>query len=929
MEKELIDQIIKQANLQLIIGAPDFYFQKGQDALKNWLSMNVSDSLKKALLTYKDNYAKIQQEAKSNQELAQILKLLFEITSYCDRNAKDKHLHNKYDDKRYLALAFVRMNSWIEHLILLKLAPDELGVGSTRNAFNFLLDPQNNATILSENHRELVSKNLLKKDFNSGNFVDDLKNYFSQFHLATTNPENYTQLLSRIIYSIQDEWKEDVIALMASDSTGWQDERIEEMQGYDAAVIWNSKRPSGTNETLKFLRSIVDEGRSFSLYYSASGMVNYRATIIDFVENQQQLDERAWDKKHTVLYYDPNFANYRDEKKSGTIIFLSTELAKIKPIPVSKFTFYNGYDAPRQDNLSPIKLEPKEIVPIEPILEKSETSMSNTTASIPMNQILFGPPGTGKTYNTINKSLEIIGEDTTGKSRQEIKDLFDIKLKEGQIVFTTFHQSMSYEDFIEGIKPETIDQRVVYNIQNGIFKIVVNRSLFSFHNSAQSKTLTEFSSFDDLYDLYLEDLGTRLNNDSDPLYLPLRTKNYHVEILSIDETTIETKGKSAENKAFVEKEKLRLLYNRFKNIDEIKNVSEDVRSVGRGLGWSSNYYGVFKDLKEFELKLRGSNTRVAVEHPQKLSDDQIDVYLNSLPNKYDVKFNTPEVDKYVVIIDEINRGNVSQIFGELITLIEEDKRLGKAEVLKGTLPYSKEKFGVPPNLYIIGTMNTADRSVEALDAALRRRFSFTEMPPMPELITPLECLRKFWINNNGKYYGSEKDFADYEKDLRELLGLNILDSKIYIEYGNSNSSTLSKEEFELKLSGITQFNGIDLSVLLQTINNRIEKLLDSNHKIGHSYFMAVYSVRELKAAFQNKIIPLLQEYFFGDYGKIGLVLGEGFFEPLETDSGTDFFANFYDYDGEEFAVRKVFKLKNNANLSDEAFKKAINALLRK
>src|SRR5690606_20783560 len=174
--------------------------------------------------------------------------------------------------------------------------------------------------------------------------------------------------------------------------------------------------------------------------------------------------------------------------------------------------------------------------------------------------------------------------------------------------------------------------------------------------------------------------------------------------------------------------------------------------------------------------------------------------------------NDPNND-YALFIDEINRGNVSQIFGELITLIEQDKRKGEENELSLILPYSRKSFSVPKNLSIIGTMNTADRSVEALDTALRRRFSFAEMPPKPELI-----------------------------------------------------KTEGKAE-----NGIV--NGIDLSVLLETINKRIEKLLDKDHMIGHSYFLSVESLKGLKSAFQNKIVPLLQEYFFGDYGKIGLVLG--------------------------------------------------------
>jgi len=163
---------------------------------------------------------------------------------------------------------------------------------------------------------------------------------------------------------------------------------------------------------------------------------------------------------------------------------------------------------------------------------------------------------------------------------------------------------------------------------------------------------------------------------------------------------------------------------------------------------------------------------------------------------------------YAIFIDEINRGNISNIFGELITLIEDDKRIGNENPMYATLPYSKKSFGVPNNLYIIGTMNTADRSVEALDTALRRRFSFIEMMP------------------------------DYE-----ILG---------------------------------SVGSINLATVLQTINKRLCYLINEDHQIGHSYFIGITTVDQLTPVFENKIIPLLKEYFYNDASKIQLVLGEGF-----------------------------------------------------
>lgn len=201
---------------------------------------------------------------------------------------------------------------------------------------------------------------------------------------------------------------------------------------------------------------------------------------------------------------------------------------------------------------------------------------------------------------------------------------------------------------------------------------------------------------------------------------------------------------------------------------------------------------------------------------------------------------------YILIIDEINRGNIAKILGELITLIEPSKRIGKSERLQLTLPYSGESFGVPRNLYIVGTMNTADRSIALLDTALRRRFEFVEMMPDSE-------------------YLKDKKISD---------------------------------------SG----NTIELDRLLESMNNRIEFLLDREHTIGHSYFMDVESIEDLCKVFKNKIIPLLQEYFYDDYAKIIAVLNDnGMIKEKNKSQFSDLFdGKFSELDSEK-VVYEIIK----------------------
>ena len=228
-------------------------------------------------------------------------------------------------------------------------------------------------------------------------------------------------------------------------------------------------------------------------------------------------------------------------------------------------------------------------------------------------------------------------------------------------------------------------------------------------------------------------------------------------------------------------------------------------------------------------------------------------------------------NKYAIFIDEINRGNIANIFGELITLIEPDKRLGGANELKVTLPYSKQEFGVPGNLDIIGTMNTADRSVEALDTALRRRFSFEEILPQPELVS-------------------------------EVLG------------DKSN------------------FGGVSLKGVLETINYRIEKLIDRDHAIGHAYFLKLKDVEDYKAGlvsvFCDNIIPLLQEYFYNDYPKIGLVLGKGFVQAVDNDKREMKFANFDAEGSDDYMERELYRIRSkNELLEDDALVIALETLM--
>lgn len=473
------------------------------------------------------------------------------------------------------------------------------------------------------------------------------------------------------------------------------------------------------------------------------------------------------------------------------------------------------------------------------INEKKMEHIKNSN-EIGLNQILYGPPGTGKTYSTIEKAIKIANPDYSSLySRNEVKLEFDRLQKRSRVFFTTFHQSLSYEDFIEGIKPMKPDEsgQITYDIVPGIFKqACAMAGYYCYTEYLNSEKNSSNYSFDDLYDAFILNIKALFEKNTPPVYKTLRGRDVEVKEINRNNSVIaRAKDSIAESSAPLRKENLQKLYDKFTSIDEIidLNMIKETVQVSPRL---TEFYAVFRGLKDFEK----SFTPNADYIKENREAENIDI--KEIQIKFDTGVYHDAILKHgakcpavVFIIDEINRGNVSQIFGELITLLEEDKRIGKAEALEAMLPYSKEYFAVPPNLHVLGTMNTADRSVEALDTALRRRFSFEEIMPQPDLV---------------------------------------------------------KQTVQ----------GIILKDILVLINERIEALLDRDHLIGHSYFMNVKDSVELRTVFKNKIIPLLQEYFYGDYGKIGLVLGEGFVTKNNPKKAT--FANFPYPGKEEFIVEK-------------------------
>lgn len=465
--------------------------------------------------------------------------------------------------------------------------------------------------------------------------------------------------------------------------------------------------------------------------------------------------------------------------------------------------------------------------------ESPSGAANSTTPLPPLNQILYGPPGTGKTYSTIDAALEILdpafkAAHPHATQRGERKARFDELTQQGRIEFVTFHQSFSYEDFVEGLRAKVNDDKQLeYCVEPGVFKRLcdaakptLDTGTVAVRPNARVWKISIAGTGLSLTKLYcLDHNEARIGwGESGDLKKDLTHNSYYQALGSGDKGTLRYFADE------IEVGDILLCIHSAYAIAAVGVVTGEYRyeppeQLPKGLISDYQHVRPVQWLyKHLELPIEPINegktfTLKTVYQLNRLNWADLQRYLESKGCQPVVgSARKPEAPKpYVLVIDEINRGNISRIFGELITLIEPSKRAGSDEALQVTLPYSKKPFSVPDNVYLIGTMNTADRSLASMDVALRRRFEFIEMPPRPE----------------------------------ELKGINI--------------------------------EGIEVLRLLEVMNERIEALLDRDHRLGHAFFMPLREQRKLarlEQIFRKQVLPLLQEYFFDDWQRIQWVLND-------------------------------------------------------
>lgn len=446
------------------------------------------------------------------------------------------------------------------------------------------------------------------------------------------------------------------------------------------------------------------------------------------------------------------------------------------------------------------------------------------------NLILYGPPGTGKTYAT----TKII--DHFEKKYFKNGGSFRKAESENRVKTITFHQSYSYEEFIEGIRPILNTDKtgeVGYKLENGLFKeMCINAEKELIKRQSNAKYVDMINSGSSIWKVSLgerknDDIFTSCIKEGDIAIgwldnLDLGNMNYDdilEKLREIKDTNRDPIHNTSSINSFINEMTIGdiiLVYDGLQTIRMIGIVKSDYRYDSqfdykhrRKVEWfkelsypiNIHKYNGYKNLTQktiYEL------TRVSIT-------DVIEMVIQYSSIKQS-RQDKQEVKPYYMIIDEINRGNISKIFGELITLIEQDKRGN----LKSLLPYSKKEFSVPVNLFIIGTMNTADRSIAVIDTALRRRFTFAEIEP---------------------------------------------DSKILAQHENPIIN-----------------DTINLAKLLDAINIKIMDKYDRDHRIGHAYFMGMESLNDFYQTWYYKILPLLGEYFYNDVGTLKSIVGKSFYD---------------------------------------------------
>ncbi|WP_286442261.1 MULTISPECIES: AAA family ATPase [unclassified Myroides] len=635
---------------------------------------------------------------------------------------------------------------------------------------------------LQELANQIIQENLL----NDNNFINTYRKFYQK-----PNWDDKYLMIQNVLYVVFRDAKDfNLLELLKK----FDKKQLEEYYDFLDSIIENfgfqedDKRLVFNADKNKIVFTI---GQRYIWNTATIGKDDYKFRTI----SEQQISKNFvnFDGSPTAYLCKMNNISEAHKNKQSILNSIENELNRTQ---ISGYSKYNkkelekmAFDIDfRNEILSQLEYQTTTEKPMENI---------NSDKKISLNQILFGAPGTGKTYTLRNEYFP---------------------------KYTISEKSISPESYFEEIVSgltwwQTIALALLEVGTSKVNDILENRWVSKKAVLSESKNVR----------------ATIWGNLQFHTIIESKTVNYtQRQTPYIFDKTKDKKWELLENEL---KEQAPEIYDILDSVNNFKpNPNKEIKHY---------VFTTFHQSFSYEDFIEG--IKPVMEEGKETISYQIE---NGIFKDLCLKAQNDTENRYAIFIDEINRGNVSAIFGELITLIEPDKRIGAVNELKVKLPYSKREFGVPKNVDIIGTMNTADRSVEALDTALRRRFSFVEMQPNPSVL------------------------------------LN------------------------------SEYQDVDLKQLLEMINQRIEVLVDKDHQIGHSYFIGIQNLEDLKQTFKDKIIPLLEEYFYGDFGKIGLVLGGSFIYQEENKAK---FSKNFSYENDFLEDKKVYRFTPFENWDEQTF----------
>lgn len=635
---------------------------------------------------------------------------------------------------------------------------------------------------LQELANQIIQENLL----NDNNFINTYRKFYQK-----PNWDDKYLMIQNVLYVVFRDAKDfNLLELLKK----FDKKQLEEYYDFLDSIIENfgfqedDKRLVFNTDKNKIVFTI---GQRYIWNTATIGKDDYKFRTI----SEQQISKNFVNFDGSPTAYLCKMNNISEAHKNKQSIFNSIE-NELNRTQISGYSKYNKKELEKMAFDIDFRNEILSQLEYQTTTEKPMKNI-NSDKKISLNQILFGAPGTGKTYTLRNEYFP---------------------------KYTISEKSISPESYFEEIVSgltwwQTIALALLEVGTSKVNDILENRWVSKKAVLSESKNVR----------------ATIWGNLQFHTIIESKTVNYtQRQTPYIFDKTKDKKWELLENEL---KEQAPEIYDILDSVNNFKpNPNKQIKHY---------VFTTFHQSFSYEDFIEG--IKPVMEEGKETISYQIE---NGIFKDLCLKAQNDTENRYAIFIDEINRGNVSAIFGELITLIEPDKRIGAVNELKVKLPYSKREFGVPKNVDIIGTMNTADRSVEALDTALRRRFSFVEMQPNPSVL------------------------------------LN------------------------------SEYQDVDLKQLLEMINQRIEVLVDKDHQIGHSYFIGIQNLEDLKQTFKDKIIPLLEEYFYGDFGKIGLVLGGSFIYQEENKAK---FPKNFSYENDFLEDKKVYRFTPFENWDEQTF----------